>query len=233
MAKIRILTYHRVATSRTGGTERLTVPPHRFAQQIRLLRLMRTVFCDLDTCAAWLRGDTEDIGRPVVLSFDDGYAELCEHAMPLLVAHAIPAAVYLVADRQHDTWMDWGEQGSLPLMDWARIRELAAAGIIFGSHSLTHPDLTQLGAEKLAAEVGDSKKLIEDRIGLEVRHFCYPYGAHNPRVVDAVENAGYATACVTRRGAVSRDSDPFRLPRLTVGKRMGLLRFGLRLTVRH
>ena len=65
-----------------------------------------------------------------------------------------------------------------------------------------------------------------------MRHFCYPYGAWNERVVDVVRQAGYVTACTTSKGSVRLDTDPLRLPRLTVGKRMGMCRFLLRLTVR-
>jgi peptidoglycan/xylan/chitin deacetylase (PgdA/CDA1 family) len=231
--KVRILTYHRVAVPRGGKTELLTVSPHRFARQIQLLRSVRTRFGDLDTSAAWLRGEQQAIGRPVILSFDDGYADLCQHALPLLLEHGIPAVVYLVAGRRHDSWMRRGEGDSLPLLNWVQIRELAQAGIVFGSHSRTHPDLTQLTSGELVGEVADSKKLIEDRLGQEVRHFCYPYGGHNQRVVDAVRNAGYVTACTTRRGAVLQGCDPLRLPRLSIGKSMGLCRFGLRLTIRH
>ena len=73
---------------------------------------------------------------------------------------------------------------------------------------------------------------IEDELGTEVRHFCYPYGDFDDRVVAAVGEAGYTTAVTTRRGAVRSGADPLRLPRLTVGKRMGIVRFLVRVTVR-
>ena len=76
-------------------------------------------------------------------------------------------------------------------------------------------------------------KRIEDELGRPVRHFAYPYGKHDQRVVDAVREAGYVTACTTVRGAVREGADPFLLPRLTIGKRMGMARFLLRLTIRH
>ena len=129
--------------------------------------------------------------------------------------------------------MDWGERRPLELLSWAQIRELSDAGIQFGSHSLTHPDLTRLEPPALVAEVRDSKKRIEDRIGREVRHFCYPFGGQSPAVIAAVRDAGYTSACTTRRAAVQVGEDPFRLPRLSVGKRMGLGRFYLRLSFRH
>ncbi len=231
--KVRILTYHRIGVPRSGRYERLTVSPGRFRAQLELMRWTGVRFADLDETAAWLGGGTGRIGRPVVLSFDDGYADLYEHALPRLLERGLPAIVFLVAERNVDAWMDWGERGSLELLSWTQIRELSDAGIQFGSHSLTHPDLTGLEPGALTAEVRDSKKRIEDRIGCEVRHFCYPFGAQSPTVVDAVREAGYTSACTTRRAAVREGEDAFLLPRLSVGKRMGLGRFTLRLSFRH
>ncbi|MFQ5515020.1 MAG: polysaccharide deacetylase family protein [Myxococcota bacterium] len=233
MQKVRILTYHRIGIPRGGRSERLTVPPMRFRRQLDLLRALRMRFIDLDTTAKWLEGGDDSPGRALVLSFDDGYAELCEHALPLLLRRGIPAIVFLVAERRRDEWMDWGERGAFPLMDWPRIREFSQAGIEFGSHTLSHADLTRLEPSRLLTEVADSRRRIEDQLGRVVRHFCYPYGRHDERVVEAVREAGYRTACTTVRGAVRPDADPLRLPRLTVGKRMGLGRFWLRVGLRH
>jgi len=232
LEKVRILTYHRIGISRTGRTERLTVPPGRFARQIGLLRGLRTQFADLDQCGEWLAG-RKSVGKPLVLSFDDGYADICQYALPLLVEHGISAIVYLVADRRQDNWMNLGGGAALPLMDWSQVRDLARNGIMFGSHTQTHPDLTQLSDEQLHSELVDSKKEIEDQLGQPVNHFCYPFGAHDDRVVDAVGEAGYTTATTTRRGAVVPGCDPLRLPRLSVGKNMRLPRFLSRITWRH
>lgn len=233
MDKVRILTYHRVGVPRTGRYERLTVPPGRFARQVGVMRLLGYEFCGLDGVAGWLSGQRERIGRPVVLTFDDAYADLYDHAFPLLLHRQIPAVVFLVARRQADVWVDRGQEGPLELMEWRQVQEMAEAGIVFGSHTLTHPRLTRCGAGELRAEVADSKKSIEDRLGRPVTHFCYPYGECDERVVDAVREAGYLTACTTQKGAVRPGADPLRLPRLAVGKRMGMRRFLLRLMVRH
>ena len=233
MDKARILTYHRVGIPRTGRYERMTVPPGRFARQMGVMRLLRYRFSDLDAVAAWLKGEHPRIGRPIVLTFDDAYADLYDHACPLLLARGVPAVVFVVAGREADVWMERGENGPLPLMGWPQVREMADAGIVFGSHTLTHARLTRCSQRELEREVADSKKMIEDRTGRQVRHFCYPYGDCDDRVVDAVREAGYVSACTTRKGAVLPGADPLRLPRLTVGKRMGMRRFLFRLMLRH
>ena len=233
MAKVRILTYHRIGIPRTGRWESGTVPPERFKRQLAALRLLGYRFWGMDDLAQWLRAPGALDGRPVVLTFDDGYADLHAHALSLLTEVGAAATVFLVAARERADWMRRAAQGPLDLLSWEEVREMSEAGMAFGSHGLTHVRLTECDDRRLRAEVADSRKLIEDRLGRRVRHFSYPYGKADRRVVDAVRAAGYETACTTERGAVPAGADPLRLPRLTVGKRMGMLRFLLRLTVRH
>jgi len=233
MAKFHILTYHRVGVPRAGTWERGTVPPARFRRQLRLLRALGFEFSPLGDVVGWLAGRQGQGSRRVALTFDDGYADVYGHAFPLLAEARIPAVMFLVAQRQTDEWAHPHGTGHLPLLNWAQAREMADAGVTFGSHSLTHARLTECEAERLRAEAADSKKLIEDALGREVRHFCYPYGAFDERVVEAVRGAGYATACTTVKGTVRQGADLLRLPRLTVGKRMGALRFLMRVLVRH
>lgn len=233
MFKFRILTYHRIGIPRDGRYERGTIPPSRFARQIWFLRVLRYRIAGLDEVPLWLDGKVKEAGRPVVLTFDDGYDDLYEYAFPVLRTHQIPAIVFLVAGRETDKWIDWGDKGPLKLLSWSQVKRMSAAGIFFGSHTLTHTHLTRCKKGKLQAEVADSKKIIEDRLGQEVRHFSYPYGIYDKRVEDAVREAGYKTACTTKRGAILPGTNVLQLPRLTVGKRMYMQRFLARLMFRH
>ena len=233
MDKFRILAYHRIGIPRQGRYERLTVPPGRFRRQLGALRLLHCEFTALDAVPAWLDKSANPLRRPVILSFDDGYRDLFEHAFPLLQKRRIPATVFLVARRDTNRWVRREGVRPFGLLSWSQVKTMADAGIDFGSHSLTHPWLTDCSDAELKAEVVDSKKIIEDHIGREVRHFCYPYGRFDRRVEAVVRNAGYVSACTTQKGAVDRDASPWRLPRLSVGKRMGLCRFLTRVMFRH
>jgi peptidoglycan/xylan/chitin deacetylase (PgdA/CDA1 family) len=233
MAKVRILTYHRIGEPRSGSWEHSTVPPERFRRQLGALRVLGSDFWGMDRVADWLAGGSAPTGRPIALTFDDGYADLPDHALPLLAERGIPATVFLVPGRERNDWSQRSSGGLRSLLSWDQAREMADAGIEFGSHGLTHARLPACDAGRLRAEVADSRKQIEDALGRPVRHFAYPYGHHDDRVVDAVREAGYATACTTLKGAVREGADRFRLPRLTIGKRMGMTRFLLRLTIRH
>jgi len=231
--KVRILTYHRVGVPRDGASfEALTVLPRRFCSQVRVMQQLGCSFIGLDQVAAWLRQGEALPRRPTALTFDDGFDDLYEEVFPLLCERRIPAMVYLVSDLRDDSWRRDASPEPLQLLDWPRVREMAGAGIVFGSHTRTHARLPQCNDEQLCDEVANSKKILEDRLGMEVKHFCYPFGAVDERVIDAVGEAGYATACTTRKGAALAGADPLGLPRLTIGKRMGLARFLLRITIR-
>ncbi|MFH1998934.1 MAG: polysaccharide deacetylase family protein [Planctomycetota bacterium] len=243
MQKIRILTYHRVGLPRQGRYEKFTVLPNRFALQMRTLARLGFGFVSMDYALECLQGAGDSAGSanaallkkrsPVVVTFDDGYGDLMEHALPLLKALKIPAMIYIVAAQASDQWVDWGERGPLQLLSWPDLKAMVAEGMTPGSHTLTHPHLMQISRNQLRAEVIDSKKIIEDRLGVQVRHFCYPFGEFDERVEETVREAGYLTACTTQRGVAQKGVHPLRLPRLSVGKRMGWFRFMVRILIRN
>ena len=224
-SKLRILTYHRIGPPRQGEFEKLTVPAPRFVRQVRLLRRLGCGFCGPDIVPAFVAGKTAPPRRPVILTFDDGFAELYDHVFPVLAERGIPAVVYATSDRETAEWVDWEGRAAPPLLARSQLNEMAASGVTIGSHSRTHRRLTKCSPAELRDEVEGSKKSLEDALGREVRHFCYPFGAYNETVVEAVRSAGYVTACTTKKGAAEVGADALRLPRLTVGKRMGFLHF--------
>ena len=229
---MKILTYHRVGPPRSGRYEKLTVLPRRFSFQLGTMRRLGFSFCGMDE-AAHLDTPTAPRRRCVVLTFDDGYADLSEYVFPELETRGIPAVVFAVTDRQVANWMDWGELDPLPLLTRTQLKEAAERGIEIASHTRTHARLTECSPSQLKHEVEGSKKILEDLLGREVRHFCYPYGAFNEKVIDAVREAGYHTACTTLKGVARTGADAFALPRLTIGKRMGSFRFLRRLLTAH
>jgi len=194
------------------------VTPQRFARQVGLLAALGCSFCSMDRVAEMLAGDAGP-PRPVVLTFDDGFSDLYEYLLPVVLARRMAAIVYLVSDKQQADWTDWGPAGPPRLLTRSEAEKMAAAGIAIGSHTRTHARLTECPPGRLHDEVAGSKKALEDRLGRRVDHFCYPYGAYDERVVRAVESAGYRTACTVERGVVPPGGDPLRLPRIPVGRR--------------
>lgn len=154
--------------------------------------------------------------RTVVLTFDDGFRNFYTEAFPILQAYGFRATVFLVTDLC-GRYNDW--PGNPPglrrsqLLSWTEIRELDSAGIEFGSHTRTHPDLTRLSPEQIACEMVDSKAELTDRLGHDVATFAYPYGRLNSEARRiALEN--YQAACSTNLGKVVAGDDPASLNRI-------------------
>ncbi len=100
------------------------------------------------------------------------------------------------------------------MMDWDQIARLSEAGMEIASHTLSHPNLDDLTEKEASREIRESKVLLEERLGIPVRGFCYPRGRHNNALVRLVQESGYNYACTTQHGYATRDSDPFALPRI-------------------
>jgi peptidoglycan/xylan/chitin deacetylase (PgdA/CDA1 family) len=175
----------------------MTVTPERFRAQMK--RLVRTGVVGLDEVLA---------GKPgVAITFDDGFKDCMEFALPVLKEFGLRAAFFIVAGRVGgvDTWMRVTPLPEERLMDWDDLKRLQDAGMTIGSHSMTHGTMTP-------AEIGDSKRVLEENLGTRVEHFAYPRGEFTPESVEWVRQAGYRAAWSTKDG----DQGTFTRKRLPV-----------------
>jgi len=150
-------------------------------------------------------------------TFDDAYANF-RRAYPILRELGAPATIFVVAGFIGKT-NEWDQRiGDCVehLLTRDDLRELDAAGIEIGSHTLTHAHLTTLTDADLRAELQDSKKMLEDVLGKPVAGFAYPYGEWDERVREAVIAAGYRYAAITTRGAIGASGDPYTTPRVNI-----------------
>ncbi|MCZ2858122.1 polysaccharide deacetylase family protein [Blastococcus sp. VKM Ac-2987] len=205
-----IFMYHSISPSTEPDPHRLRVHPDRLDRHLRLLgRLGLRGVSLAELLHAAERGESRGL---VGLTFDDGYTDFLEHAVPVLQRHGMTGTVYVVAGRIAGR-NEWDEGPQLPIMDAAQVRAVAAAGHEVGSHTMTHPRLAGADPGALDAEVRESRRVLEDVLQAEVAGFCYPYGSFDAAAADAVRAAGYDHACVTG------DYDPgdrFTLPRCYV-----------------
>ena len=112
-----------------------------------------------------------------------------------------------------------------PLLSRSQIEDFVKAGATIGSHTRTHPHLTQLPPDKMKEELAGSKHALEDMLGRPVDVLCYPYGDYDDRVADAAREAGYTMALTTNRGKAMPGGDMFRVPRIMIGKGRNLFKF--------
>jgi peptidoglycan/xylan/chitin deacetylase (PgdA/CDA1 family) len=209
-----ILTYHNVGPRKRGvKIKGLYVSPKLFARQMAELRAAE--FCAPSHRSLFSREPNQP--ACVWITFDDGFCDVFEHALPVLRRHSFSSIQFLVAGLLGKTneWMQKDSKVVERLMDEAQIRDWLAAGQEIGSHTMTHPRLTQLSQVEAREQITASKKSLEDRFGVPINHFCYPFGDWNPAVRDLVVAAGYQTACTTITGLNTGAESPFELKRFT------------------
>ncbi len=221
---VPILTYHELrsppAPPRSPSSATLWVPGRHFSAQMRgLARAGYHGVTLRQVWAAWHGGKALP-PRPVVVSFDDGYATQYSVAGRVLRRLGWPGVLNLEISRVDVA-------GGLSS---ARVRTLVGRGWEIASHTYTHPDLTQVADDALRHEVADSRAWLHERFGADVAFFCYPYGRTSPAVEDAVAVAGYSGATTTTAGLAAPSADPLALPRLTVRPKDTAARLTQRLT---
>jgi peptidoglycan/xylan/chitin deacetylase (PgdA/CDA1 family) len=228
---VPILTYHLVALRPVSGFEKYTVTPQAFAAQMGWLARQGYTSISLDQLLAHCAGRAGLPKRPIILTFDDGFQDCVECAVPILQAHGFTAIFYLVAGLAGQTshWLTEERGIVLPLLDWTAARGLLAAGFTCGSHTMTHPHLAWLSPAACRDELVRSRKVLQDELGHEIRHLAYPFGSFNERVREMAAEAGYHSACSVRIGFAAPGHHPLSLHRVPVTGQDTLLDFVCRL----
>jgi peptidoglycan/xylan/chitin deacetylase (PgdA/CDA1 family) len=226
---LRILFYHRVADE----PDPLAIAPRRFAEQMELLRAEGYRGVDVTEVAARLeRGDRLD--GIVGLSFDDGYRDVAENALPVLERCGFRATVFVapsvVDGSAAFTW--YARQP--PVLSWPEIVGLDdGSPLSFEAHTLTHPNLTAIAEDVARHEIAGSKAALEARLGRPVTAFCYPAGLYGARERRLVADAGFCAATTCEPGANSPASDPLTLRRTAINGSDGIGDFRAKLHGGH
>jgi peptidoglycan/xylan/chitin deacetylase (PgdA/CDA1 family) len=212
---IPILMYHGISGDPEDGISpyyRVCTSPRRFRQQMQLLRAGGWKVVPL---AAALEGVAPQ--RSVVITFDDGFRDFATSAWPVLAEFGFGAAVFVA------TGMVGGEFKGRPCLSWDEIRGLSREGVRFGSHTVHHARLVELGWAEVREELADSRRRLEDELGEPVVDFCYPYRfpegrEFRRRFRDLLQECGYRSCLTTRLGRFRPGDSPLAVPRLPVSE---------------
>ncbi len=209
-ARVDILMYHSIASD-PGPT---SIPVDLFRQHMEALVESGANVVPLVALAAWQRGELSLPERTVVITFDDGFQDFADAAFPFLQQHRLAATVFLPTGCLGGS-ESWVGKNSPPrkLMSWSTVVDLAAAGVDFGGHSVTHADLTALPLDRLQDEIKRSQAEIGERLGRPTETFAPPYGRSDARV--RAELARHSRVSVgTGLDRARRDADLTDAPRI-------------------
>ncbi|MBV9838970.1 MAG: polysaccharide deacetylase family protein [Solirubrobacterales bacterium] len=206
---VPVLMYHVIAAPPPGAPfPGLYVVPEEFATQMNALKAAGWHPVTLDQLEAyWTRGVPLGPGKPIVLTFDNGYRSQYVNALPVL------QRLGWVADENIQLTGLPPSQGGLTS---AQVRGLIDAGWELDTQGISHADLIKLGATELRYQVATARQILQRRYGVPVNWFCYPSGHYDATVVDEVRAAGFVGSTTVIPGWASRGEDPYRLPRLRV-----------------
>jgi peptidoglycan/xylan/chitin deacetylase (PgdA/CDA1 family) len=206
---VPVLMYHVIAPPPAGAPyPGLYVDPDEFAAQMEGLRAAGWRPVTLDQLRAyWTRGVPLGPGRPLVLTFDNGYRSQYTNALPIL------RRMGWVADENIQLTGLPPSQGGLTEQ---QVRGLIAAGWELDTQGISHADLVALSPSELHYQVAVARQMLQKEYGVAVNWFCYPSGHYNAAVIDAVKAAGFVGSTTVIPGWAGPTSDPYRLPRLRV-----------------
>lgn len=231
---IPILMYHQIDVPPARGTplRGLVVSPDAFARQMWLLKLMGYRGLSMRDLEPYLKGEKQ--GKVTGITFDDGYQNNLHNALPALKRYGFTATIYAVSGMMGGTnlW-DQGLVAEKPLMTLSDWHAWIDSGMDVGSHTRTHADLSVLDASQATKEIQDSRRELEQNLGCEVRHFCYPYGRYSAEHARMATQAGYLTATTTRRGRVHAGDDLMQLRRVLVAHSTSMLQLALKLATNY
>jgi len=214
--RIPVFMYHYVEYNQSEEDflrDQINIEPHIFEQQILTLKKAGYTFITPNDLSDILKLQPDlSESKYAMLTFDDGYSDFYTDVFPLLVKHDVKAVVFIVPyylDKQNY------------MFSW-QVKEVVSSGLVeLGAHTLRHKYLLGIPIETVQAEVGPCKNWIEEKFGVEVTSFAYPYGVYDDAIVKVVQEAGYETAFGTDLGIEVSNDNKYTIKRIRPGYAQG------------
>jgi peptidoglycan/xylan/chitin deacetylase (PgdA/CDA1 family)/predicted TPR repeat methyltransferase len=215
--QIPILMYHSVADQGPANLARYRVSVSRFEAQMRWLRSQGYHALNSEELLWHFRTGHPFAGRPLMLTFDDGFRNFHDHAWPILLECDFSAENFIVTDLVGGSaaW-DGADGRQQPLMDWDEIKALSRSGARFGSHLATHRYADGLSSRELVEEAVRSRAALEDCLQSDVISLAAPFGSLDERFMRIAGASGYKLCFSTRPGVARIGDSPMNLPRIEV-----------------
>ena len=218
---VPVLNYHQVE-EKNGNP--LTLWPDQFETQMSYLADEGYTTITIDEMMDALENGTPLPDKPVIITFDDGYADNYEYAYPILKKYGFKATIFLIYDFTN----------AYPnYLTWDQINEMKESGLIrFESHTMTHANLAELtSTDELRHEIADSHDLLSDKLGYDMHYIAYPGGRVNEEIEEITRAAGYRGGFTVHYGLSTPAEGPYQMDRIPIfgANTHTLTRFKLRL----
>ncbi len=215
---VPIIMYHSVSLD-TNLDNRMQVSAGLFTRQMEFLKTHHYNVLTLEAVGQMIRDKKRFPPRSVAITFDDGYKDNYVYAYFILMKLGLQATIFII---YNEVGRPLGDR-----LNWDEIKQMQASGLItFGSHTLDHPNLSELKSEtELKRQILDSKKKLEEKLGVAVNAFCYPSGRFNAHVRGLVAQAGYRLAVTTALGRSFSNQDIYLIKRVRVSSSDSLFDF--------
>ncbi len=220
---VPILLYHSISDRTVPGFQRWVVQPERFAEQMRYLADGGYRAITVSEYARHMLDGSEPAGNPVVITFDDGFADFRTTALPILREFALRSTLYLTT-----SYLDGanpGPEASRPMMGWSDATFCIGEDVEVGAHGHTHRQLDTLSLDAAVEDVACSRDLLERRLGAAVATLAYPHGYSSKALRCEVAAMGFIAACGVKHAVSSLQDDRFSLARIIVGSDVDTERF--------
>ncbi len=221
-AHVPILMYHSISNDAEESVHpyfRTCTSPDVFAEHMKYLHDNDYSVISLSHAVTQLTSNQLTGNHKfVAVTFDDGFRDFYTDAFPVLQKYNFPAAMFLASDFIDNKRPFKGRE----CLSWAEVREMHGKGILFGSHTASHPELKRLKEKEIEGELKQSKEVIEDRIGAPVESFSYPYAFPEERkevvafLRSTLERLGYCNGVTTRLGTATINDNKYFLKRIPV-----------------
>src|SRR3989338_1424017 len=214
------LMYHSIG----NNDHNFMVRPEDFERQIKYLKDHNFKFLKLQDIAQVLEG-VPVFEKGVAITFDDGYKDFFDIALPILKKYDVSSVLFVHADRKSDNL-----ENELNLMSWEDIKRTKESGVEIGSHTYSHPNLKELTEEEIKFEIDKSEEVFQDKLGEIPKTIAYPGGKFTEKIIDAFKKRGYELGFTIDRGLLKKRENPFRIKRNGIEKQTSFLEFKIRIS---
>jgi peptidoglycan/xylan/chitin deacetylase (PgdA/CDA1 family) len=213
---VPILMYHSIADDGPAELAPYRTTPAEFRGHLRYLRSHGYHSISLRDWVDSISERRPVPGRPVIITFDDGYKDFFDFALPALERSDFTATVFVVTEKA-GAFADWDDLPDPPrLMDWDEIRTAVSKDITIGSHSATHKDFVRIPRQELRREAERSRAMLQEHLGEAVDLIAYPWGRSDPEGRSLLADCGYQIGVRSWGGRSTFSDDPLELSRIEI-----------------